>query len=36
MRTASVSQPKGRVISVIGISFITSTNTISIAVNRPP
>src|SRR5690348_6080850 len=35
-RTARVSHPNGRVINVIGISFMTSTNTSVAAVNRPP
>ena len=34
-RTARVSQPNGRVISVIGISFITSTNTSAAPVAIP-
>ena len=34
--TDKVSQPNGRVIKVMGISFITSTNTSMAAVNRPP
>ena len=35
IRVAKVSQPMGRIIKVIGISFITSTNTKSIAVHTP-
>ena len=35
MRTASVSHPNGRVIRVIGISFMTSTNTSAQAAASP-